>query len=82
MATAKQTETELRRNLAENLRRFRQHQGLSQEAFADLCRLHRTYVGAIERSERNVTLGTLVRFATVTGMSVPDLLTRSDGRRD
>jgi transcriptional regulator with XRE-family HTH domain len=61
--------------LAENIRAFREGKGLSQEDFADLCGLHRTYVGSIERCERNVTLSTLEVFASVMGLSVPQLLT-------
>lgn len=60
--------------LAANIRAFREDKGLSQEDFADLCGLHRTYVGSIERCERNVTLSTLEVFASVMGVSVPQLL--------
>lgn len=49
----------LRQILAENLRNFRKSQELSQEELAAKCDLHRTYVGSVERCERNVTLSTL-----------------------
>jgi transcriptional regulator with XRE-family HTH domain len=49
--------------LARNMRHLRQERGLSQEAAAEKCGLHRTYIGAIERGERNVTLSTLQRVA-------------------
>jgi len=49
----------IRKVLANNVRAYRRKHGLSQEALADVCELHRTYVGAIERGERNVTLSTL-----------------------
>lgn len=61
--------------LAANIRAFRNDKILSQEDFADLCDLHRTYVGSVERGERNVTLSTLEVFASVMGVSVPQLLT-------
>lgn len=61
--------------LAANLRAFREEKSLSQEDFADICGLHRTYVGSVERGERNVTLSTLEVFASVMGVSVPQLLT-------
>ena len=62
--------------LAENLRAYRSVHGLSQEGFADKCGLHRTYVGSVERCERNVTLSTLEVFASVLGIPVPELLTK------
>lgn len=60
--------------LADNVRRLRHTQGLSQEELADLCGIHRTYVGSVERCERNVTLSTLELLATALGVSVGDLL--------
>ncbi|WP_234774594.1 helix-turn-helix domain-containing protein [Paraburkholderia tropica] len=71
-------ETELLVILAENIRRFRQEKGLSQEALADLCSLHRTYVGSIERCERNVTLASLAVLAEALNVGVPELLTRRE----
>ena len=64
------------RVLAANLRRLRLDAGLSQEEFAERCGLHRTYVGAIERGERNVTLRTLGALADSLGVAAIDLLKR------
>lgn len=66
----------LRAILAENVRAFRKAQGISQEELADRCDLHRTYIGSVEREERNVSLSTLEVLATALGVSVPELLTR------
>ncbi|WP_300617076.1 helix-turn-helix transcriptional regulator [Dokdonella sp.] len=60
--------------LAENIRRLRREQNLSQEELADICGLHRTYVGSVERAERNVTLSSLELLAKALGVSVVDLL--------
>jgi transcriptional regulator with XRE-family HTH domain len=57
---------------AENIRRFRQKQGLSQEALADLAGLHRTYVGAVERGERNITLLNANKIAEALGVKLSD----------
>lgn len=65
---------DLNRVLATNLRRLRTKLGLSQERFADRCGLHRTYIGAIERGERNVTLKTLRHIAEALDISAVDLL--------
>jgi len=73
---------EIRRILAENVCAFRRSQGLSQEKFAEVCNLHRTYVGSVERGERNVTLSTLEVFASALGVSVPRLLSEGGTQRD
>lgn len=66
---------EIRKTLGENVRAFRSRLGVSQEELADRCSLHRTYVGAIERGECNVTLSTLEVFSKALSVSVPELLT-------
>lgn len=68
--------SELIRILSENLRRLRKDRGLSQEDLADRCGLHRTYIGSVERGERNVTLGSLEVIANSLGISVPELLSK------
>jgi len=67
---------ELRRILAENIRAYRRQKKLSQEGLADICGLHRTYIGSVERAERNVTLSTLDAFAAALGISASALLTK------
>jgi transcriptional regulator with XRE-family HTH domain len=48
---------------AENVRRLRLDAGLSQEALAELAGVHRTYIGMLERSEKNVTIYNIERIA-------------------
>jgi transcriptional regulator with XRE-family HTH domain len=69
---------DLRKILADNVKAYRNAKGLSQEEFANECGLHRTYIGSVERCERNVTLGTLELLAQALKTSVPNLLTRKD----
>lgn len=64
---------ELRR-FGENVRRNRVKKGLSQEALADLSGLHRTYIGGVERGERNISLVNIVRIAKALNMALADLL--------
>jgi transcriptional regulator with XRE-family HTH domain len=68
--------TQLRKILADNVRMYRAKHDLSQEDLADACDLHRTYIGSVERCERNVTLSTLEVLAKALGVNVPDLLTK------
>ena len=68
--------------LTENLRSLRQQMGLSQEELAELCGIHRTYVGSVERGERNVTLSTLEIFSKALKISVPNLLSKNLGNHD
>jgi len=68
--------------LAGNIRTYRRSRDLSQEELAEICGLHRTYVGSVERGERNVTLSTLEAFSTALGVSVQDLLKRKSIRDD
>lgn len=65
------------RVLADNIRRLRKKRGLSQEELADMCNLHRTYVGSVERGERNVTLSTMEVIASALNITVPALLAES-----
>lgn len=57
-------EGDLQRILGRNLRAYRKAKGLSQEAFADQLEVHRTYMGGIERGERNLTLRSVERIAS------------------
>jgi transcriptional regulator with XRE-family HTH domain len=55
------------------LRRRRQKLGVSQEAFADMCQLDRTYIGGIERGERNVALVNLEKIAKALQIPITQL---------
>ena len=56
-------EGELQRTLGRNLRAYRKAHDLSQENFAEIMGVHRTYMGGVERGERNLTLRSLERMA-------------------
>jgi transcriptional regulator with XRE-family HTH domain len=76
MSKCSQSDLELRAILAENIRAYRQRKNITQEKLAEICGLHRTYVGSVERTERNVTLSTLAVLADALETSVPQLLTK------
>ena len=63
---------------ARNLRATRESQGLSQETLAELARLHRTYVGSVERGERNISIDNMDRLAASLRVSIRDLLKDGD----
>ena len=56
------------------IRELRTARGLSQEQLAELTGFHRTYIGMIERGERNLSLSNIGVFANVFEMSVSELL--------
>lgn len=66
------------KRFGELVRNLRLTAGLSQEALADKCGLHRTYVGAIERGEKAVTIETAEKLATGLDLSLSDLFARLD----
>jgi transcriptional regulator with XRE-family HTH domain len=63
-----------RKLFAANLRRERETRDLSQEASADLAGLHRTYVGSVERGERNISIDNIERLGRALGVDPADLL--------
>ena len=63
MATAGPRERQQRAALGERIRQLRSDQGFSQEDFAHKVGLDRTYIGGVERGERNVSLDNIHRIA-------------------
>ena len=68
-----------RQQFAANLRRQRDRAGLSQEALADICDLHRTEISLLERSKRSPRLETIVILAR--GLDLPSPSDLLDGIR-
>jgi len=66
-------EGELQRRVGANLRLLRVERGYSQEAFADHLGYHRTFIGGVERGERNLTLRTVERLAALLEVDPVDL---------
>lgn len=58
----------------DRVRELRKREGLSQEAFAAKCGLDRTYVGGIERGERNVALRNIALIAHSLDISLSELM--------
>ncbi len=73
-------EGDLQRIVGRNLRAYRQARDMSQEAFADLVGVHRTYMGGLERGERNLTLKSVERIAERLGIDALALMRQDESR--
>jgi transcriptional regulator with XRE-family HTH domain len=74
------SEKALVREFGAVVRRLRLERGYSQERFAELCGLHCTYVGSIERGEKVVTIVTANKLAQALGLSLTGLFENVDRR--
>ncbi len=74
MKTNKKNQITARQRLAAQLKIHRKSSGISQEGLADLAGLHRTYVGGIERSERNVSIDNIEKLAVALNTDIVALL--------
>lgn len=64
---------DIRLRFGKAVRKKRNKLGVSQEEFADICGLDRTYIGGIERGERNVALVNIEKIARALKISLPEL---------
>ena len=71
----------LRTRLGRAVRRLRTAAGYSQESFADACGLHRTYMGAVERGETNISLDNIERIARALRLTPAQLLNEAERDR-
>jgi transcriptional regulator with XRE-family HTH domain len=81
--STKPHQCQLVRVFAANVRQRRKGLGLSQEQLADLAGVHRTYIGMLERGEKNVTIYNIERIAGALGVEAAALLApalKSDSR--
>ena len=64
----------LRDVVGSNIKKYRKKLGISQEELAERAKLHRTYIGGIERGERNITLDSLQTIATALNIAPVELI--------
>jgi transcriptional regulator with XRE-family HTH domain len=68
------TSADIQLALGQRVRQLRKRQGYSQEAFADAAGLHRTWMGAVERGERNLSFHNLVLISNALGITLSRLV--------
>ncbi len=68
----KKSSTDARRIFAARMRKRRTELGLSQEKLAELTGLHRTYVGSVERGERNISIDNMERISVALAVGLDD----------
>jgi transcriptional regulator with XRE-family HTH domain len=73
-------EGDLQKDVGRRVRRIRTERGISQEELARAVGMHRTYLGGVERGERNLTLRSVERLADRLGVDVRVLLDLVGGR--
>jgi transcriptional regulator with XRE-family HTH domain len=64
----------LLQEIGNKVRDLRKESGLSQEELAEKAQLHRTYVGMIERAEKNITITNLMKIANALSVDIKKLL--------
>jgi transcriptional regulator with XRE-family HTH domain len=71
---------DIAKQFGENVRAKRKAQSLSQEDLALRAELHRTYIGMIERGEKNITLSNINRISSALNVNIKDLMEFKDGK--
>lgn len=62
------------------IKRLREKKGISQEKLGEICDLHRTYIGMIERAEKNVTLKSIEKLAKALEMEISEIFVEMDNQ--
>ena len=65
--------TDINKQFGQTIKALRERKGYSQEKLAELCEFHRTYIGMIERAERNITLKNIEKIALGLDVSILEL---------
>ncbi len=74
--------SDIAKAVGQRIRNYRTQKGLSQEKLAELCGCHPTYIGQLERGEKNATLESIERVTAALGVSLSKLFEKLDGQAD
>lgn len=66
--------TRIQAAFGEALRNFRKAAGISQEKLSEIADVHRTYVGDVERGERNISVVNMVKMSTALGKKLSEVV--------
>jgi transcriptional regulator with XRE-family HTH domain len=73
-------EARIQKHFGDRVRELRKQKGLSQEALALACDLDRTYIGGVERGERNISLVNIYKIAEALNVSASELFANGSPR--
>ncbi|MDP3297657.1 MAG: helix-turn-helix transcriptional regulator [Thermodesulfovibrionia bacterium] len=65
--------SDIKKIFGKNIRLIRESMNMTQEKLSDLCGLHRTYIGSVERGERNISLENISKIARALNVKISDL---------
>jgi transcriptional regulator with XRE-family HTH domain len=71
--------SDIAKTIGQRIRNYRTQKGLSQEKLAELSGCHATYIGQLERGEKNATLESIERVTSALGVSLSRLFEKLDG---
>ena len=74
--------SDIAKAVGQRIRNYRTQNGLSQEKLAELSGCHPTYIGQLERGEKNATLESIERITAALGISLSKLFEKLDGQDD
>jgi transcriptional regulator with XRE-family HTH domain len=74
------SEKDLLVKLGLKIKELREDAGLTQEELAFISNLHRTYIGMIERAEKNITVATLFKISNALGVSIKEIMRDFDDK--
>ena len=73
---------DIKKLFGKNVRIYRESHGISQEKLTHICGLHRTYIGSIERGERNISLENIQKIADALEVKITDLFEGINAKKD
>lgn len=74
--------SDIAKTVGKRLRSYRTAQGISQEKLAERAGLHPTYIGQVERGEKNLTIESLEKITGALGVSISDVFEKIEERND